>query len=213
MDYSTNESFQQWRQSFTREELEKAQASIAMAKHKKLKESTEKPVERSSSTRGPKPLSTPNPLHKLLVWALDAKYETPHGYGVKWLDDFVYGGCYVSAGVSKGKLNVSPSHVRYALLLPEINTASCRAEDMSKRTAQLVAQTTRWTLSGIQNYLALNPRAYFDLAKTKRLEEMVCYDPPSKHYGDSLDLYKAGDYLAYGLARQQETSGKTLYPA
>lgn len=208
MDYSNNESFERWRKSLTKEDLERAQEAITTAKRKKLQEVKAKPVERSSSTRGPKPKSTSNPLYKHLIWAEDTKFQTAQGYSVKWFDDFVYGACYVAAGISSsGELNVSPGHVRYALMMPEISTASCKTEDMEERTAQRVAQATRYALSGIQSLLANNPTAFQELATTKKIEEMTCYDSYPQPYSDSLDLYYAGEYESYGIRRREEISG------
>lgn len=212
MEYSlSKDGFERFRNSFSTRELEQAQAAIAASQkmHPIIDEELKK------DPRGRKPTSYQNPLYKLVPYMLREGNGMGHSVDRQWFEDLIYGACYVVGKTSgSGKFNVSPRNVRYALLLAEVSTANCKSEETAESTARLLAQVTRYTIDGMARYLHSNPRVYFDLAKQeKEAEAIVCYDPPSKPYGHSLDLYKAGDYLAYGLARQQETSGKTLSPA
>lgn len=206
MDYSNNESFERWRQSLTQDDLEKAQEAITTAKLKKIQEVKEKPVERSSSTRGPKPVVTPNPLYKHLTHALVGKLSIDNVPVAYWINDYVYGACYTVGGISSsGELNVSAKHVRNALMIPEISTASCQTQDLEARTAQRVAQAARYALSGIQRFLETNASVNELLTGAKAVEEMTCYDNSPQPYSESLDLYYAGEYERYAQARKLET--------
>lgn len=104
-------------------------------------------------TKGRKPTSTENTLYDFIRHLHDYKISGMPS----WVDDIVMGACYTSAGVNKGKLNISPSYVKAAIFLPRISTESCQNiysfDPISKRTAQRIAKAARFALNGIQLYL------------------------------------------------------------
>lgn len=104
------------------------------------------------STRGRKPVVTPNPLAPILRLAT----------GEGWFDDFVMGAIYTVVGASNGTLRVSPSHVVRALCMNTISVEELRRTIfltetlgfVEQRTAQQIAQVARFALIGITQFLS-----------------------------------------------------------
>lgn len=107
--------------------------------------------------RGPKP--------KVFVNTLAPYIQVAHSEGMQWVDDFVYGACYTIGEVSNGTLNVSPSDVLRACMLPIISTEAVKAvirtssfEPVSDRQARRIAKVAKFAVGGIDLYLSRNPR-------------------------------------------------------
>jgi hypothetical protein len=112
-------------------------------------------LDAARSKRGPKPKVKPNQISSLLKVA-----HTEHR---GWIDDYVFGACATVAGVSKGKLNVSPSHVLRACLLDEVSVEVVKRvirldglRTMDDRTAQRICQCARFAIEGMEIYLERN---------------------------------------------------------
>jgi hypothetical protein len=108
------------------------------------------------SKRGPKPKTLINQYANLFRVAQDER--------LGWVDDYVFGACATAAGVSNGKLNVSPSHVLRACLLDDISVAVVKKvirleglRTMSDRQARTVCQCARFAIGGMELYLERNP--------------------------------------------------------
>lgn len=106
--------------------------------------------------RGPKPKVKPNLIASLLRMA--------HAERRGWIDDYVFGACATAAGVSNGKLNVSPSHVLRACLLDEISVEVVKRvirldglRTMSDPQARRICQCARFAIGGMELYLERNP--------------------------------------------------------
>ncbi|WP_223592401.1 hypothetical protein [Pseudomonas sp. A-R-19] len=106
--------------------------------------------------RGPKPKVKSNQIASLLKVAHAEKYG--------WVDDYVYGSCYVAAGDSNDKLNVKPTHVLRACLLDEISVEVVKRvirldglRTMSDQQARRICQCTRYAIGGMELYLERNP--------------------------------------------------------
>ena len=117
----------------------------------------------SKSGAGRKPRVVVNELARHIQVAHEAKSY--------WLDDYVYGACYVCTGASNGKLNVSPSDVRRVAMMPIISTQIVRnavrnhnLKRLSKRQAQRLVKCAKWLLDGIAMHLSR------DLEALSRLE-------------------------------------------
>lgn len=161
-------------------------------------------VERSR--RGPKPKVTPNQIASLL--------QVAHSEKRGWVDDYIFGACATAAGVSKGKLNVSPSHVLKACLLEEISVEVVKNVikldgliTMDDRTARRICQCTRLAISSMEHHLERNPtvrqqlQGEVDFANSYNQTEASVVTPMVYDYpGWITALREASDYLAYGEA-------------
>jgi hypothetical protein len=90
--------------------------------------------------------------------------QVAHAEEMQWLDDYVYGACYVSGDVSNGTLNVSPSDVLRVCMLPVISTQAVKAvirtrsfNPISDRQARRIAKVAKFAIGGIDLYLSRNP--------------------------------------------------------
>lgn len=106
-----------------------------------------------SSQRGRKPKVTQNPYADIIRLALKLK--------MNWVDDYIIGAAFTSAGCSNGKPNVSPDDVASLLCCEEICAknvgVSMYTFEISLRRQQLVAQAARFALNGIDYFLHMNP--------------------------------------------------------
>jgi hypothetical protein len=98
--------------------------------------------------------------------------QVAHELGAGWLDDFIYGACYVCAGSSNGKLNLSPGDVRRIAMLSTFTTKIVQQtifnhnqRPLSKRQAQRVVQTASFAIDGVSMFLKRHPEA---LARLER---------------------------------------------
>lgn len=158
------------------------------------------------SRRGPKPKVTPNQIASLL--------HVAHSERRGWVDDYVFGACATAAGVSSGKLNVSPSNVLRACLLDEISvevvTRVIKLDGlitMDERTARRICQCTRFAISAMERYLECNPtvrqqlQGEVNFANSYYQAEALVVTPTVYDYPAWITaLREAGDYLAYGEA-------------
>ncbi|HEF4758054.1 TPA: hypothetical protein SAN82_000438 [Pseudomonas putida] len=108
------------------------------------------------SKRGPKPKVKANQIASLL--------KVAHAEHRGWVDDYVYGSCYVAAGDSNDKLNVKPPHVLRACLLDEISVEVVKRvirldglRTMSDQQARRICQCARLAIGGMEFYLERNP--------------------------------------------------------
>lgn len=108
------------------------------------------------SKRGPKPKVKANQIASLL--------KVAHAEHRGWVDDYVYGSCYVAAGDSNDKLNVKPTHVLRACLLDEISVEVVKRvirleglRTMSDQQARRICQCARFAIDGMELYLECNP--------------------------------------------------------
>jgi hypothetical protein len=183
------------------------------------------------SKRGPKP--------KALINQYASHFRVARTDGLGWADDYVFGACVTVAGVHKGKLNVSPSHVLRACLLNEISTEIVKRvirleglRTMSDQQARRICQCARFAVGGMEMYLERNP--------TVRQELQFEVDFANSYHEDTADalkvvgsespapvalttpvrearkvpqwiteLYNAGEYLLYGEALKVFRQGLT----
>lgn len=131
------------------------------------------------SKRGPKPKVKSNQIASLL--------KVAHAERRGWIDDYVFGNCATAAGVSNGKLNVSPSHVLRACLLDEISVEVVKRvirleglRTMDDRTAQRICQCARLAIGGMELYLERNP--------TVRQQLQFEVDFADSYYEDKADI-------------------------
>ncbi|MBP5948808.1 hypothetical protein [Pseudomonas sp. P42] len=130
------------------------------------------------SKRGPKPKVTVNQYASFLRVAHDERCG--------WLDDYVFGSCYVVAGDSNEKLNVKPSHVLRACLLDVISVEVVKRvirleglRTISDQQARRVCQCARLAIGGMELYLERNPTVL------QQLRHEV--DFAESYYADSAD--------------------------
>lgn len=158
------------------------------------------------SRRGPKPKVTPNQIASLL--------QVAHSEKCGWVDDYVFGACATAAGISNGKLNVSPSHVLQACLLDEISVEVVKRAikldgliTMDERTARRICQCTRFAIRAMEHYLERNPtvrqhlQGEVDFANSYYQAIALVVTPTMYDYPAWITvLREARDYLAYGEA-------------
>ena len=108
------------------------------------------------SKRGPKPKVKSNKIASLL--------KVAHAEKRGWVDDYVYGSCYVAAGDNNDKLNVKPTHVLRACLLDEISVEVVKRvirldglRTMSDQQARRICQCARLAIGGMELHLERNP--------------------------------------------------------
>lgn len=108
--------------------------------------------------KGRKPTRTDN--HLVSDWLIQHRWSNSLAVGTKlclpgFVDDAVWAALAIVAGVSNGKLNVSPKLVKKALMLKIISTEEVKrlevGYDMSDRQAQRLAKTARFALNGIRH--------------------------------------------------------------
>lgn len=123
---------------------------------------------------------------------------------LSWLDDFIYGACYVCAGDSKGRLNVSPKNVRNVCQLSIVSTVTVRTvaktrklTRVSTRQAQRMVKAAIFAVRGIELYLERHPGELeklmpevadhtYDVAYAEAYREaMAAVDAESDIFGDS----------------------------
>lgn len=131
------------------------------------------------SKRGPKPKVKANQIASLL--------KVAHAEHRGWVDDYVYGSCYVAAGDSNDKLNVKPSHVLRACLLNEISVEVVKRvirleglRTMSDQQARRICQCARFAIDGMEFYLERNP--------TVRQQLQFEVDFADSYYEDNTDI-------------------------
>lgn len=137
-----------------------------------------------------------------------------------FVDDAVWAAISIVAGVSNGKVNVSPKLVMKALMLKTITSEEVKklevGYDMSDRQAQRLAQTTRFALNGIKHRIQEHENNLPEEAKMNwRLEKLFVsdfytakesplYSPPSLPIPDEIsELYLTKQYVKYGKALQE----------
>lgn len=131
------------------------------------------------SRRGPKPKVKANQIASLL--------KVAHAEHRGWVDDYVYGSCYVAAGDSNDKLNVKPTHVLRACLLDEISVEVVKRvirldwlRTMSDQQARRICQCARLAIDGMELYLERNP--------TVRQQLQFEVDFADSYYEDNVDI-------------------------
>lgn len=131
------------------------------------------------SKRGPKP--------KVKVNQYASFFRVAHSEHRGWVDDYVYGSCYVVAGDSNDKLNVKPSHVLRTCLLDEISVEVVKRvirleglRTISDQQARRVCQCARLAIGGMELYLERNPTVL------QQLQYEV--DFTESYYADSADV-------------------------
>ena len=107
-------------------------------------------------TKGRKPKTTDNVL--VSDWLIQNRWMNSLNVSTKqqlpaFVDDAVWAAITIVAGVSNGKVNVSPKLVMKALMLKDISSAEVKrlevGYEMSDRQARRLAQTARFALYGI----------------------------------------------------------------
>lgn len=133
------------------------------------------------SKRGPKP--------KVRVNQYASHIRVAHDQRRSWVDDYVYGSCYVVAGDSNDQLNVKPSHVLRACMLDEISTEIVKKvirlgglRTMSDQQARRICQCARFAIDGLELYLERNPAVRQEL----QFEVEFAYS----YYEDRADILK-----------------------
>ncbi|WP_457265810.1 hypothetical protein [Pseudomonas sp. P5_C3] len=134
------------------------------------------------SKRGPKP--------KALINQNASHFKVAQDERLGWVDDYVFGACITVAGVHKGTLNVSPSHVLRACLLNEISTEIVKRvirleglRTMSDQQARRICQCARFAIGGMEIYLERNP--------TVRQELQFEVDFANSYHENNADILKA----------------------
>jgi len=145
----------------------------------------------------------------------DTKQQLP-----AFVDDAVWAAVAIVAGVSNGKVNVSPKLVMKALMLKTISSEEVKrlevGYDMSKRQSQRLAQTARFALDGIrhriQEYENNMPEHLKALGRMeKRFVDDYYMGRESTLYSERMtplpeniiDLHKQGKYVEYAVKVQQ----------
>ena len=145
----------------------------------------------------------------------DTKQQLP-----AFVDDAVWAAVTIVAGVSNGKVNVSPKLVMKALMLKTISAQEVKrlevGYDMSDRQSRRLAQTARFALDGIrhriQEYENNMPEHLKELGRMERrfLEdyymgrESVLYSDPLPPLPENiLSLYRQGKYVEYAREVQK----------
>ena len=109
------------------------------------------------SKRGRKPKTTDNIL--VSEWLIQNRWMNSLNVSTKqqlpaFVDDAVWAAITIVAGVSNGKVNVSPKLVMKSLMLKDISSSEVKrlevGYEMSDRQARRLAQTARFALSGIR---------------------------------------------------------------
>jgi hypothetical protein len=145
----------------------------------------------------------------------DTKQQLP-----AFVDDAVWAAITIVAGVSDGKVNVSPKLVMKSLMLKTISTETVKVVevgyDMSDRQAQRLAQTARFALDGIRHRIQEYESNVSEHTKMIwRLEKKFLEDyykgresplyskplPPAPEH--ILSLHSEGDYLEYAIQLQK----------
>ncbi|MGV8888833.1 MAG: hypothetical protein ACOH2P_12535 [Pseudomonas sp.] len=123
-----------------------------------------------------------NPIHHLIVLAdVHPEHDLYDLPPQSWVEDYVMGACYTVAKASKGKLNVSPTHVYAAVKMPDISTAAVRnLTGLGKSQVALIAQCARLALAGMMLHLERNPQVRETLQA-----EVECIDACTSAYMDS----------------------------
>jgi len=173
--------------------------------------------------RGRKPSRTDNQL--VSDWLIENRWNNSLNVGTKmhlpgFVDDAVWAALAIVAGVSNGKLNVSPKLVKKSLMLKTISTEEVKrlevGYDMSDRQAQRLAQTARFALDGIRHRIQeyennvpeefkLNSRMERKFVKDYYAgRSSPLYSQPLAPLPQSIvDLHNKGMLLEYALAVQR----------
>ena len=171
-------------------------------------------------TRGRKPKKTDNVL--VSEWLIRHRWMNSLNTSTiqqlpGFVDDAVWAAVAIVAGVSKGKLNISPKLVMKSLMLKDISSDEVKrlevGYDLSDRQARRLAQTARFALDGIrrriQEYENNMPTA---MKMNWRLEkqfvddyysgrESPLYSPKAKELPPEIFLlHEQGKYLEYAKA-------------
>lgn len=176
---------------------------------KRLVQELPKPSTRSKGA-GRKPTTTPNPIYHI-VHELTLKGHRPG-----WFDDILFGSCLTAAGQSRNVSNVSIKAVLGALHMRVFSVDRLIACSTDKRKAQLVLKAARHAADGILHYLhRRHPERLEQLEAAAKAESECAYDwsaqmrsrkaqaftsPPVPTH--ITELYRRGDYFAYGRALQ-----------
>lgn len=165
---------------------------------------------------GRKPKSTPNPIAHIID---QLSQEKP-----RWFDDILFGSCLTAAGQSSNVCNVEMNAVLGALHLKNFEVESVKANGVEKRKAERIIKAARHAAHGVHHYLLKHPALLASYEESSRSEARLAYRPvalapsaPSKPAPQSItDLYKSGDFLAYGEAlrafRLSDPSGGSEVP-
>lgn len=144
-----------------------------------------------------------------------------------FVDDAVWAAISIVAGVSNGKVNVSPKLVIKALMLKTISSEEVKrlefGYDMSDRQAQRLAQTARFALNGIKHRIQEYENNLSEEAKVNwRLEkrfvqdyysgvESSLYSPQMLALPDEISvLHTQGKYVEYARDVQAFRSSNNI---
>ena len=142
----------------------------------------------------------------------DTKQKLP-----AFVDDAVWAAVSIVAGVSNGKVNVSPKLVMKSLMLKAITSEAVKklevGYEMSDRQSRRLAQTARFALDGIrrriqeyENNMSEEVKQSWIMEKKfiqdyYRGKESPLYSPPYKPLPVEISaLYRDREYLEYGEA-------------
>lgn len=167
-----------------------------------------------------KPKITDNTL--VSKWMLEYKWLKPISNSTlhripSFVEDAIFAALYTVAGVSDGRLNISPSLIKKALMLKEISVDTVRPLEvgysMSDRQAQRLAQTARFAIgrieSSIEKYELTQSEQRRQLIEMERAFVKSYYDntdtplhsaPALELPQNILDMYKEGRYIEYAEA-------------
>ena len=142
----------------------------------------------------------------------DTKQQLP-----AFVDDAVWAAVTIVAGVSNGKVNVSPKLVMKSLMLKAITSEAVKklevGYEMSDRQSRRLAQTARFALDGIRHRIQEYENNMPEEVKQNwmmekmfiqdyyRGKESPLYSPPYKQLPIEISmLYMGRKYLEYGEA-------------
>ena len=167
-----------------------------------------------------KPKITDNTL--VSKWMVEYKWLKPISNSTlhripSFVEDAIFSALYTVAGVSDGRLNISPNLIKKALMLKEISVDTVRPLEvgylMSDRQARRLAQTVRFAIKRIES----NIDQYEQEVCERRKQEISLERAFVKSYYNKtdtplhsstaiqlpqniLDLYKEGRYSEYAEA-------------
>lgn len=145
----------------------------------------------------------------------DTKQQLP-----AFVDDAVWAAIAIVAGVSNGRVNISPKLVMKALMLKTISTQEVKrlevGYDMSDRQSRRLAQTARFALDGIrhriQEYENNMPEHLREIGRMEKLflkdyymgRESILYSPSLQPLPENIiTLYEQGKYTEYAKEVQR----------
>lgn len=177
-----------------------------------------------------KPKVTDNTL--VSKWMVEYKWLKPISNSTlhripSFIEDAVFAALYTVAGVSDGRLNISPNLIKKALILKEISVDTVRPLEvgylMSDRQAQRLAQTVRFAIrrieSSIDEYeLTQSERRKQEIAMERAFVKAYYYNTDTPLHSPAaeplpqniLELYKEGRYTEYAEAVREFRGTSTI---